>query len=63
LGNGQGFSVKEVIKTAERITGQKIPTQMGVRRPGDPPCLIGDASKAIDDLKWAPKHTDPLLII
>jgi UDP-glucose 4-epimerase len=52
LGNGRGFSVKEVIETAAQVTGCKIPTRLGARRPGDPPCLVGDARKAIEDFGW-----------
>lgn len=52
LGNGAGYSVKEVIDTARRITGRPIPVQVGGRRPGDPARLIGDAEKATRELGW-----------
>jgi len=48
LGNGQGFSVKEVIDTASKVTGRKILTIIGPRRAGDPARLIGDSQKISD---------------
>lgn len=45
LGNGRGFSVREVIDTASHITGRKIPQRIGPRRPGDPPRLVADSTK------------------
>jgi UDP-arabinose 4-epimerase len=58
LGNGQGFSVKEVIATAEAVTQRGIPVQIGARRPGDPPRLVGDASAIMQDLGWKPDYAD-----
>ena len=55
LGNGQGYSVKEVIQVAERVTGRKIPVQYGPRRAGDPPRLVADASKIKRDWSWTPR--------
>jgi UDP-arabinose 4-epimerase len=55
LGNGQGFSVKDVIEMAKAITQRSIPTQMGARRPGDPSRLIGDATRAMQVLGWQPQ--------
>jgi UDP-arabinose 4-epimerase len=55
LGNGQGLSVREIIETAERITGLKVPVRLGERRVGDPAALISDAAKARQDLGWTPK--------
>lgn len=55
LGNGQGYSVKEVIRMAERISNKKIPVQYGPRRAGDPPRLVADASKIRKKLGWAPR--------
>ncbi len=55
LGNGEGFSVKEVIDTARRVTGRDIPTVWGERRPGDPARLVADATAARRELGWAPK--------
>ncbi|WP_457465770.1 UDP-glucose 4-epimerase GalE [Thermostichus sp. MS-CIW-37] len=63
LGNGQGFSVKEVIATAAAVTGRQIPMQMGARRPGDPPRLVGDAGAIFRDLNWKPLYTDLAEII
>jgi UDP-glucose-4-epimerase GalE len=56
LGNGQGFSVKEVIASAERITGRPIATRVSARRAGDPPALVGDAAIARSILGWSPRY-------
>ncbi|KST66286.1 UDP-glucose 4-epimerase GalE [Mastigocoleus testarum] len=56
LGNGNGFSVKEVIQTAERVTGKNIKAIECDRRPGDPPVLIGSSDKARQILGWEPKY-------
>jgi UDP-glucose 4-epimerase len=58
LGNGQGYSVKEVIQVAERVTGRKIPVQYGSRRAGDPPRLVADASKIKRDWNWTPRFAE-----
>jgi UDP-arabinose 4-epimerase len=58
LGNGQGFSVREVIDHARRITGRDIPVTIGPRRPGDPPRLVGDATRARKILGWQPRYAD-----
>ena len=63
LGNGNGFSVKEVIDTAEKITGQKIIAVEDKRRPGDPPVLVGSSDKIRKKLKWKPKYDDLSMII
>jgi len=55
LGNGDGYSVRQVIQTCEKITGQKIPAEEKARRPGDPPKLVASAQKAINELGWKPK--------
>jgi UDP-arabinose 4-epimerase len=55
LGNGKGFSVREVIAAAEAVTGLRVPIEISPRRSGDPAQLIGDASKAKSELGWAPK--------
>lgn len=52
LGNGQGFSVRQVIQAIQTITGKQLNVVEGPRREGDPPILIADSSKAIDELKW-----------
>jgi UDP-glucose 4-epimerase len=58
LGNGGGFSVKEVIAQAETITGKKIKVVESDRRPGDPPVLVGSSDKAKTILGWSPKYSD-----
>lgn len=58
LGNGQGYSVKEVIEVAEKVTGKKIPLRYGPRRAGDPPRLVADASRIRQDWGWAPEFGD-----
>src|SRR4029077_8792600 len=55
LGNGDGYSVREVIKTCEAVTGKSIPALEKPRRPGDPPKLVASAEKAINELGWRPK--------
>jgi UDP-glucose 4-epimerase len=56
LGNGQGFSVHEVIDTARRITGHPIPAKVGPRRPGDPATLVAASDKIRSELGWAPQY-------
>ncbi|MEN4007270.1 MAG: UDP-glucose 4-epimerase GalE [Methanobacteriaceae archaeon] len=63
LGNGNGFSVKEVVETARKITGKPIKEVEVKRRPGDPPILIGSSKKAMEILKWKPKYHDLSKII
>lgn len=55
LGNGRGFSVREVIASAERVTGVPIGTSIAARREGDPPVLVGNADKARSVLGWTPR--------
>ncbi|MER3494219.1 MAG: UDP-glucose 4-epimerase GalE [Mastigocladus sp. ERB_26_2] len=57
LGNGNGFSVKEVIETAKSITARDIKVVECDRRPGDPPVLIGSSDKARKILNWQPKYS------
>lgn len=57
LGNGKGFSVKEVIESARRVTGRPIPAELHPRRPGDPAVLVAGSEKAIRDLGWKPRYT------
>jgi len=56
LGNGDGYSVRQVIQTCEKISGKKIPALEKPRRPGDPPKLVAGAGKAISELGWKPKY-------
>lgn len=58
LGNGQGFTVKEVIKAAREITGQPIPAVVVARRPGDPAVLVASSDKIRRELGWEPKYPD-----
>jgi UDP-glucose 4-epimerase len=55
LGNGDGYSVREVIATCEKVTGKRIPTVARPRRPGDAPRLVASAAKAIRELGWKPQ--------
>ena len=63
LGNGEGYSVKEVIETAREVTGHEIPAQAAARRPGDGPSLVADAARARDVLGWEPQTPDLAEII
>ncbi len=57
LGNGQGFSVREVIESARRVTGHPIPAEVHPRRPGDPAVLVAGSQKAVRELGWKPRYT------
>jgi UDP-glucose 4-epimerase len=63
LGNGQGFSIQEVIETARKITGHPIPTEIGPRRPGDPAELIAGSDRIRRELGWTPQYPDLHTII
>ncbi|MFH1132912.1 MAG: UDP-glucose 4-epimerase GalE [Nanoarchaeota archaeon] len=56
LGTGEGYSVLEVIKAAEKVTGKKARVIIGKRRAGDPPVLVASAEKIRKDLGWKPRH-------
>ncbi len=58
LGNGKGFSVREVIEAARRVTGAEIPAVEAVRRPGDPAVLVASSEKIRRELGWIPQYTD-----
>lgn len=58
LGNGKGFSVKEVIDSARRVTGHPIPAELHPRRPGDPAFLVASSRKAVSELGWKPRYTE-----
>ncbi|ORX23754.1 UDP-glucose 4-epimerase GalE [Thermoanaerobacterium sp. PSU-2] len=56
LGNGEGFTVKEVVETARKVTGHPIPAKIAARRLGDPAKLVASSEKIINELVWNPKH-------
>ncbi|MCX6393601.1 MAG: UDP-glucose 4-epimerase GalE [Solirubrobacterales bacterium] len=58
LGNGNGFSVREVIEAARRVTGLEIPVVEAPRREGDPPMLVAASAKIRAELGWEPKHPE-----
>jgi UDP-glucose 4-epimerase len=58
LGNGGGFSVREVLSAAEAVTGKPVPHVIGPRRTGDPPVLVADATRAAAVLRWRPIRPD-----
>lgn len=63
LGNGAGFSVKQVIEVAEAVTGKNIPVKIVARRAGDPARLVADAKQAQAALNWQPQYADLTSII
>jgi UDP-glucose 4-epimerase len=63
LGNGRGFSVREVVETAREVTGHPIPIVEGPRRPGDPAELIAASDKIRRELGWEPQYADLRQII
>lgn len=63
LGNGSGFSVKQVIEVAKAVTGRDIPVVLGQRRPGDPARLVADSTLARQVLGWQPQYADLASII
>ncbi|MFI6421362.1 UDP-glucose 4-epimerase GalE [Streptomyces sp. NPDC050842] len=58
LGNGNGFSVREVVETVRKVTGHPIPEVTAARRPGDPAALVASAAAARDRLGWTPSRPD-----
>ncbi|QMV19474.1 UDP-glucose 4-epimerase GalE [Granulicella sp. 5B5] len=58
LGNGSGFSVKQVVESARRVTGHPIPVEIKDRRPGDPARLVASSEQAKQNLGWNPKHPE-----
>ena len=58
LGNGNGYSVREVIETVKKITGKKIVSVESPRRPGDPARLVASSEKIGEELGWVPKYPD-----
>ncbi|WP_257349008.1 UDP-glucose 4-epimerase GalE [Pseudalkalibacillus decolorationis] len=63
LGNGKGFSVKEVIDVARKVTNHSIPTEIAPRRAGDPAKLVASSKKAVRELGWEPGYADLETII
>ncbi|MBW2109419.1 MAG: UDP-glucose 4-epimerase GalE [Deltaproteobacteria bacterium] len=63
LGNGEGFSVRDVIEVARKATGAPIPEKVTPRRPGDPAVLVGSSEKARQELGWKPRFADLETII
>ncbi|MFD9608237.1 UDP-glucose 4-epimerase GalE [Streptomyces sp. NPDC059083] len=58
LGNGNGFSVREVVETVRKVTGHPVPEVTGPRRPGDPAVLVASAEAARERLGWTPSRPD-----
>jgi UDP-arabinose 4-epimerase len=58
LGNGLGYSVREVIASVERVTRRPVPVKLGARRPGDPARLISNSARAAEELQWKPEITN-----
>lgn len=58
LGNGDGASVRDMLRVAETVVGRPIPHRVGPRRAGDPPVLVASATRAADVLGWRPAHPD-----
>jgi UDP-glucose 4-epimerase len=58
IGNGQGFTVREVIESVRRVTGAPIPVEEQPRRPGDPAVLVASSEKIKRELGWSPKFAD-----
>lgn len=63
LGNGQGYSVKQVIDTCREVTGHPIPTEIGARRPGDLDTLVADSLRIKQELGWEPEYDDLKTIV
>ena len=57
LGTRDGATVREVVESAERVTGMRVPVQYAERRPGDPPILVADSTRAREILGWAPRRS------
>lgn len=57
LGTGTAYSVRQILQSAEKITGMEVPVETVARRPGDPPELVADPAKALKTLEWKPRHS------
>ena len=62
-GTGRGFSVREVLRTVEEVTGKAVPYEIGPRREGDPPLLVADSGRLQLDLGWTPQYSDLRTIV
>lgn len=62
-GTGRGFSVREVLRTVEDVTGSAVPYEIGPRREGDPPLLVADSGNLQRDLGWNPQYSDIRTIV
>jgi len=58
LGTGRGYSVREVIRTVEEVTGKKVTVKEGRRRPGDPPALVASSDRIQREVGWRPRYGD-----
>jgi UDP-glucose-4-epimerase GalE len=58
LGIGRGYSVREVIRTVEEVTGKRVPVKEGPRRAGDPPELVASSAKIQQELGWRPRYAE-----
>lgn len=58
VGIGKGYSVREVIRAVEEVTGKSVPVREGPRRPGDPPVLVASSDRIKAELAWRPKYTE-----
>jgi UDP-glucose 4-epimerase len=63
LGNGAGFSVREVIEAAREVTGREIPVREGPRRPGDPPQLVAASERIRSELGWRPEKPELVTMV
>ena len=63
LGNGNGFSVREVIDTARKVSGRDFTVVYGERRPGDPARLVADSQRARTELGWEPRYAELATIV
>lgn len=63
LGNGQGFTVNEVIEVCRQVTGHTIPARVVARRPGDPAALVADSTRIRSELGWQPRYPELAKIV
>ncbi|MGH3793217.1 MAG: UDP-glucose 4-epimerase GalE, partial [Pseudonocardiaceae bacterium] len=63
LGNGTGFSVRQVVETCRQVTGRPIPAQSAARRPGDPAVLVASSDRARCELGWKAERADLTVIV